>query len=106
MPPPTTHARTHAHLPGMTMSPSPSMAKAGFPSGCRPPRGNSSLMGPSKFLATDTITGVQKTQKLRTGVGARAGRGRAGGGACGNAGSALVWAAAGGQGAAAAPVWA
>jgi hypothetical protein len=50
------------------MSPSPSIANCAFsPASAaarREERGNSSLMGASKFFATDTMTGVQKTQKM------------------------------------------
>mmetsp|Transcript_47323 Transcript_47323/g.120773 ORF Transcript_47323/g.120773 Transcript_47323/m.120773 type:complete len:308 (+) Transcript_47323:499-1422(+) len=43
------------------MSPSPSMLNCNESTG---PRGNRSLMGASNDLATDTITGVQNTQKM------------------------------------------
>eukprot|EP01018_Ginkgo_biloba_P029701 Gb_00836 [translate_table: standard] len=47
-------------MPGMTISPSPSIEKGRVESAV----GKSSLIGASKDLATLTITGVKKTQKI------------------------------------------
>ena len=54
-------------MPGMTMSPRPSMLKGALLLPASSTRGKSSLMGASRLVATDTMMGVANTKKQSAG---------------------------------------